>query len=330
MTHSDACQTGNLYSEGDLGGRISAVFVILLVSALGSFFPLIAKTCPYIRLPAFCFFITKYFGSGVIVATGYIHLLAEAGNSLTNECLGGVFEEYPWAEGIALMGTFAMFYFDIYAHRQIDKKIERKTNQKVLNSHECVSCFEIEESKEEEKEILEVEEKDMSTNNIYLQMLNSFVLEFGIVFHSVFVGLSLAIASESEFKSLYIAIAFHQMFEGLGLGSRFASTDWPESKKLTPWLLSLAYSLVTPIAIGIGIGVRSLYSPGPRMALITTGVFDALCGGVLIYNSLVELLAHDFLYISEFQGKDGSRKVLLGLLSLSLGALAMALIGKWA
>lgn len=323
----DVCSSGNDFDGSDFGARISSIFVILAVSALGSFFPLVAKECPWIKLPHWIFFITRYIGSGVIVATGFIHLLAEASSSLSDPCLGGVFDEYPWAEGICLMGVFAMFFIDILFHRKIHNKIQAKMQENIETK--------VETDKEKvlhEGFTVSVEESSSSTERpeeFYLQILNSFVLEFGIVFHSVFVGLSLAIAGE-EFKTLYVAIAFHQMFEGLGLGSRFATTQWPEGKKYTPWLLSLAYTLVTPIAISIGIGVRYSYPPGSRIGLIVTGTFDGLCAGVLIYNSLVELMAYDFMYSSEFKRSDGTKLMLLAYLFLTIGAFAMALIGKWA
>jgi zinc transporter 1/2/3 len=45
------------------------------------------------------------------------------------------------------------------------------------------------------------------------------VLELGIVVHSVIIGISLG-ASEgpSTIKPLVVALSFHQMFEGMGLG----------------------------------------------------------------------------------------------------------------
>jgi zinc transporter 1/2/3 len=54
---------------------------------------------------------------------------------------------------------------------------------------------------------------------VYMAQLTSiFILEFGIVFHSVFIGLTLVVSGE-EFTVLYIVIVFHQTFEGLGLDS---------------------------------------------------------------------------------------------------------------
>lgn len=323
----DVCNSQNYFNGENLGARVSAVFVILVVSAFGAFFPLVVQRCPYFNLPKWCFFITRYFGSGVIVATGFIHLLAEADTALSDDCLGGVFEEYPWAEGIALMGVFLMFFLDIVAHKRLEDKANKK---KKLKAEKAEMQSRIQDTKEGiTEEDIPLDDDDKSPDNVYQQILNSFVLEFGIIFHSVFVGLSLAIAGD-EFKALYVAIAFHQMFEGLGLGTRFAMTPWPKDKQYIPWILALAYSLTTPIAIAIGLGVRNSYPPGSRVALITTGCFDALCSGILIYNSLVELMAYDFIFSPEFKTHDGMQKMLWAYICLAFGAAIMALIGKWA
>ena len=66
------------------------------------------------------------------------------------------------------------------------------------------------------------------------------LLECGILFHSVFIGMALAVAVGSEQVILLIAIAFHQTFEGLALGSRIAAVGW-KPRALQPWLMALAY-----------------------------------------------------------------------------------------
>lgn len=59
----------------------------------------------------------KYFGSGVIVATAFIHLLAPANEALTNPCLTGAITEYSWVEGIVLIVVFVMFFLELMTMR---------------------------------------------------------------------------------------------------------------------------------------------------------------------------------------------------------------------
>ncbi|KAG7665331.1 ZRT2 [[Candida] subhashii] len=120
------------------------------------------------------------------------------------------------------------------------------------------------------------------------------------------------------------------MFEGLGLGTRIATTNWTKQYRWTPWILCSAFALCTPIAIAIGLGIRNTYPPGSRRALITNGVFDSMSAGILVYTGLVELMAHEFLYSGEFKGPGGFKKMLIAYFVMCWGAGLMALLGKWA
>lgn len=93
-------QSGNDYN-GRLGARISALFVILIVSTICTFFPVVAKRVPSIRIPAYVYLFARYFGAGVIVATAFIHLLDPAyGEIGPNTCVGmtGHWADYSWCE----------------------------------------------------------------------------------------------------------------------------------------------------------------------------------------------------------------------------------------
>jgi zinc transporter 1/2/3 len=152
--------------------------------------------------------------------------------------------------------------------------------------------------------------------------------EFGIIFHSVFIGLTPSVAGP-DFTTLYIVLVFHQTFEGLGLGSRLATLPWPESKRRTPYLLGSGYAVSTRIAIAIGLGVRNTYPPTGRTTLIVNGVFDSISAGILIYTALLEPMAHEFMFSSSMR-RASIRTVLSAFFLLCLGAALMALLGKWA
>lgn len=160
------------------------------------------------------------------------------------------------------------------------------------------------------------------------QMTAIFILEFGVIFHSVFIGLTLAVAGEN-FNVLYIVLSFHQTFEGLGLGSRLATAEWPRSKRWMPWVLGSAYGVTTPIAIAIGLGVQTSFAPGSQKTMIVNGVFDSISAGILIYTGLVELMAHEFMFNPEMR-KSSIKMMMFAFLCMCLGAGLMALLGKWA
>lgn len=160
------------------------------------------------------------------------------------------------------------------------------------------------------------------------QMTALFILEFGVIFHSVFIGLTLAVAGD-EFVILYIVLVFHQTFEGLGLGSRLATAQWPKAKLWMPWVLGSLYGLTTPAAIAAGLGVRGTFEPGSNQTLLINGVFDSISAGILLYTGLVELMAHEFMFNQEMR-KSSMGMLLSAFGCMCLGAGLMALLGKWA
>lgn len=160
----------------------------------------------------------------------------------------------------------------------------------------------------------------------YSQFAGFLTLEFGVLFHSVMIGLDLG--SSDEYSTLYIVLVFHQAFEGLGIGSRLATIPFPADRRWVPWVCCVAYGLTTPIAIAIGLGVRESYQGNSYTALIVSGVLDAISTGILLYTGFVELLARDFIF-------NPRRTKKLWYMSLQLfvflwGAGLMALLGKWA
>ncbi|QPG76268.1 hypothetical protein FOA43_003654 [Brettanomyces nanus] len=362
----DACVSTNDYNGSYMGARISSVFVILITSAFGSFFPILSSRYSFIRLPQVCFFLAKYFGSGVIVATAFIHLLEPASDNLSSECLGGVFLEYPLAFGICLIMLFVMFFAELLAYKWMETRgmeddgssnshshshfgdesmfVRPAASDEKLNTDLAANPAEQEglargqqwdadhyghERIHQDPEVIGTEIDNKAKERYTANLLNVFVLEFGIIFHSVFIGLTLA-CSGDEFVSLYIVLVFHQTFEGLGLGTRIALVEWPKTRRWTPWILALAYAFTTPISIAIGLGVRNSYPPYSRTALIVNGVFDSISAGILIYTGLIELMAHEFLFSDEFNGKGGFKKMLWAFFVMCIGAGLMALLGRWA
>lgn len=171
----------------------------------------------------------------------------------------------------------------------------------------------------------EKEEQD-NQKSFQKQIAAFLILEFGVVFHSAIIGLTLATAG-SEFDVLYPVIVFHQTFEGLGVGARLSAIGFPRKLHWMPWVLCTAYGLTTPIAIAIGLGVRTTYNPSSNTANIVSGVLDSISAGILIYTGFVELLARDFLFNPD--RPNDNRQLTFMVCCVLLGAGLMALLGKW-
>lgn len=160
------------------------------------------------------------------------------------------------------------------------------------------------------------------------KLLQCLLLEAGILFHSIFIGMAISVATGTPFIVFLIAIAFHQSFEGIALGTRIAAINFPRSSP-RPWLMVLAYGTTTPIGQAIGLGVHSMYDPMSETGLLMVGIMNGISSGLLLFAGLVQLLSEDFLTDRSYQVLRGTRRwraygAVIG------GAFLMALVGAWA
>ncbi|KGO42932.1 Zinc/iron permease [Penicillium expansum] len=394
-----SCAQGGTRGAYDLPLHVAALFIILATSSIACAFPILATRFPRMHIPpAFLFFVT-HFGTGVLIATAFVHLLPTAFTSLGDPCLSNFWtKDYPAMPGaIALGGIFLVTVIEMVfspaqsicrggnqvpaekpasrtaapiptldvpaypKHTRVpishaarmdgrshlrdmgpligrSASISRAINRMGEGTEDIVrvsSAPDIRTHHEKDNGAIEtdVERHDDTfaltpEQKQKKETMQVYLLEMGILFHSVFIGMSLSVSVGSEFVILLIAIVFHQTFEGLALGSRIASLPWSE-KQLQPWIMSLAYGCTTPIGQAIGLATHTLYSPDSEVGLLVVGVMNAISAGLLIFASLVELMSEDFLSDESWRILRGKRRVYACIL-VFLGAFCMSIVGAWA
>lgn len=102
------------------------------------------------------------------------------------------------------------------------------------------------------------------------------MLECGVIFHSVVIGLALGTIVDG-WGTLLAAIVFHQLFEGMALGTRIAATSY--SKMMKFFGMGIFYPLTTPFGIALGIGIRYTYNENSQTAILIQGFLDSAAGG---------------------------------------------------
>jgi solute carrier family 39 (zinc transporter), member 1/2/3 len=355
--------------DGRLGARISSVFVILIISTVVTFFPVLAVRVKWLKIPLYVYLFARYFGAGVIIATAFIHLLDPAYAEIGPQtCVGmtGGWATYSWPPAIALTSVMLIFLLDFgaeryveikygFAHSQVDAedvvtnqpKTENQDNNRPerapSHSHQHLHSGDQDdeigrqtvqadsERYTDDKKFAKESDTEISqaaAEHAFREQIAGFlILEFGVIVHSVIIGLNLGVVG-AEFSTLYPVLVFHQSFEGLGIGARLSAIPFPKRLHWMPWALCLAYGLTTPISIAIGLGVRTTYSSYGYTASVVSGVLDSISAGILVYTGLVELLARDFLF-NPSRTNDNKRLTFM-LVCLFLGTGIMALLGKWA
>ncbi|BBG99825.1 zinc transporter 1 precursor [Prunus dulcis] len=272
--------------------KLAAIASILVASAIGVGIPTLGKNIPALHPDRNIFFLIKAFAAGVILAT-------DAFDNLTSPCL----KENPWGKFpftgfVAMVAAIGTLMVDASATSYYSRSHFKN------NRAQPAESVGDEEKAGEHEDHMHVHthathghahgsvDTSPSTQLLRHRVISQ-VLELGIIVHSVIIGISLG-ASESPdtIRPLVAALTFHQFFEGMGLGGCISQAKF---KARGVAIMALFFSLTTPVGIAIGIGISNVYEENSPTALIVEGVFNAASAGILIYMSLVDLLAADFM-----------------------------------
>ncbi|KAL2636019.1 hypothetical protein R1flu_007498 [Riccia fluitans] len=308
------------------GGAIVAIF---FASSLGVAIPLLGRKLKWLQVDGNSFLVAKSFASGVILATGFVHILGDATERLTSPCLPEMpWDKFPWAGFIAMMAVCITLVVDVLSTRFFESKNCLGAHAHVHNHTVNVaddSTVATSGSRPIDEET-NATKADREKEALHLRyVVISQVLEFGIITHSVIIGISLGVSdSPSTIRPLFAALVFHQFFEGVALGGCIAQAG---IKTVTSFVMACFFAMTTPLGIAMGIGISSSYNENSTTALITEGVFDSVSAGILIYLALVDLIAHDFL---GDRMKDDRPLQAFCFIGLFTGAIAMAALAVWA
>lgn len=289
------CGSAGVAEGYNTGLHIFALFLIMTCGTAACSFPTVVKAFPRLAISRHALFISRHFGTGVLIALAFVHLLPTAFENLWDDCL-----PYFWTEGydampgfIAMMAALAimlvemgftlkglrhahltedlesvestphastLFTFEHRSSHPTESKARVAAAQPYASGDQCDAelicpCDTTEECSqapyssqvqecskssdsmaESQKDSVSGEQKEQ---RLILQCL---LLEAGILFHSVFIGLSISLSTGTTFIALMVAISFHQIFEGLALGARIAAVASFRVSNPKPWAMSFAVS----------------------------------------------------------------------------------------
>ncbi|KAL4362093.1 hypothetical protein GQ457_04G010570 [Hibiscus cannabinus] len=323
-------------------------FVAILVSSMvGVCLPLFSSHVPSLSPDRDLFTVVKAFASGVILATGYMHVLPDSFNDLMSDCLPeNPWKKFPFTTFVAMLSALFTLMVDSFAMSVYKKRCSRASETDAAKQENGIVT--IENSEHGRAFVLNGESSQLLRHRVIAQ-----VLELGIVVHSVVIGLAMG-ASDNQctIRSLIAALCFHQMFEGMGLGGCILQVI-----QLTPFhfptptfikhvllmnimfdlqanykfrmkaIMVFLFSVTTPLGIILGVGLTKVYSETSPTALIVVGLLNASSAGLLNYMALVDLLAADFL------GPKLQKNMMLqawSYVAVLLGSGFMSLMAKWA
>ncbi|CAJ1971632.1 unnamed protein product [Sphenostylis stenocarpa] len=273
--------------------KIGALVSILFASAIGVTLPMLTKTFPALHPEKELFFIVKAFAAGIILSTGFIHVLPDAFEKLTSPSLADPWD-FPFAGFVAMLAAIGTLMVDSLATAYFKKSTLISNNKDPpVDEEDHHDQHQQVPSHATHQDHAHASLPSPSTDLLRHRVISQ-VLELGIVVHSVIIGISLGVSeSPKRIRPLIAALTFHQFFEGMGLGGCISQAKF-KSKAVT--IMALFFSLTTPVGIAIGMIISDYYNENSGKALILEGVLNAASAGILIYMSLVDLLAPDLMH----------------------------------
>ncbi|CAH9129251.1 unnamed protein product [Cuscuta epithymum] len=319
--------------------KLISVFVIFFTSVIGISLPVVLARLFHGR-PVYdkAILIIKCFAAGVILSTSLVHVLPDAYDALSDCQVASrhPWKDFPFSGLITLVGVLTALLVDLTATSHVESHGHGNRNLKVTKDYTPIGASEelgVVEKKlgVEEKEVelgiaAAAVEEDESVR--LKQKLVSQVLEIGIIFHSVIIGATMGMSqNQCTIRPLVAALAFHQIFEGMGLGGCIAQAGFSIG---TTAYMSFMFSVTTPMGIVLGMIVFSVtgYDDSSSNALILEGLLGSLSSGILIYMALVDLIALDFFHNKLMSSEPFLKKASFG--ALVLGSTSMSILALWA
>ncbi|KAM7272566.1 hypothetical protein ACFE04_027229 [Oxalis oulophora] len=249
IVHECTCDIESMDSSRNsesLKYKVGSIAAILVAGALGVGLPLLGKRIPALRPENDKFFVVKAFAAGVILSTGFVHILPDAFENLNSPCL----DPHPWGDFpftgfIAMVSAIATLMIEslatgYYQRLHFKKSRNAELVDPVNESTTAITVVTVDaitvtvdthgtgghadgafhahgHHHHDGGEGSGV--SNSSVSEIIRQRIVSQVLEIGIVVHSVIIGMSLGASQSADtIKPLMAALCFHQFFEGIGLG----------------------------------------------------------------------------------------------------------------
>jgi len=346
---------------------IIGIFVISLYSFLGTYLPMQFKKKSYFKENTMLFRCIKLFGTGIILSIAFIHMVIPADQALASDFSYQYFNKHcPSFVGIlVILGMVITHLFQVLTSHLLYRRVRNGYPTYEESSYETsdlsvsTKCTEIDHTEIDHTEI----EKDIThekiifrehdgqdgnesndrknivkfmvatdggVNNQFImewkeRQIVSYLLEIGISFHSILIGVSFGLRNGEEIIIIMVALLFHQIFEGISLSSVFIEAHF---KRYLPILfMIIIYTCAFPLGSFIGIFVRNMVESTDSLFLTVRSIIDALAGGVLIYDDVVNILSR---HCSSSLFKQSSLKSkCIQLMSFYLGIITMGVVGFW-
>ncbi|CAH8387240.1 unnamed protein product [Eruca vesicaria subsp. sativa] len=346
--------------------KLVAIASILLAGAGGVAIPLVGRNRRFLQTDSSLFVAAKAFAAGVILATGFVHMLAGGTEALNNPCL----PEFPWSK-FPFPGFFAMvaalltLLVDFMGTQYYERKQEREATDLSGEQSPSIVVVPVVAEGNDDKVFGEEDSGGIHIVGIHAHAAhhthshpqghghNKVDIDHAQGHGHAHRGFELGSGARHVVVSqvLELGIVSHSIIIGISLGvSQSPCTIRPliaalsfhqffegfalggcisqaQFRNKSATIMACFFALTTPIGIGIGTAVASSFNSHSVGALVTEGILDSLSAGILVYMALVDLIAADFL---SRRMSCNFRLQIVSYMMLFLGAGLMSSLAIWA
>ncbi|KAJ6948647.1 hypothetical protein NC651_002842 [Populus alba x Populus x berolinensis] len=311
--------------------KLISILIIFFTSIIGICSPvLLARYFHGKALYDKATLIIKCFAAGVILSTSLVHVLPDAYDALSDCHVASKhpWKDFPFAGLVTLIGVLLALLVDLAASARLEQHGQGHGHGNGNGQYTVVGIQEEMVGKKESDKSVKVEIMGEVDLVKVKQRLVSQVLEIGIIFHSVIIGVTMGMSqNKCTIRPLVTALAFHQIFEGMGLGGCIAQAGFSFG---TVAFMCFMFAVTTPMGIVLGMIIFSMtgYDDSNPNALIMEGLLGSLSSGILVYMGLVDLIAADFFHNKLMSSASWLKKA--SYIALALGSTSMSILALWA
>ncbi|CAD8176410.1 unnamed protein product [Paramecium pentaurelia] len=260
---------------------ISMILMFLMIIVMGN----IPLRSTAFKGNQFLLDLTGAFSGGLFLSVGIIHLLPESMKQFHmyyRDQKIESFEEFPYACLITVLSFTLILYIEKIAF------IHNHTNQdnhsyqvSVIQQQECIGELECPETTKPQIQQVSIKELDEITIN----SLTPYILQFAIGIHAFFEGLAIGIEQQvPQCLGISLAVVCHKWAEGLTLGLSFKKAN---TKIHSATIMIFIQGIINPIGILIGWILAN-------QGYIITGIFQSISAGTFIYIATMEVIQEQF------------------------------------
>nr|CAD1843143.1 unnamed protein product [Ananas comosus var. bracteatus] len=312
---------------------MAAIASILIAGLAGVAIPLVGRRRRLVRADGGIFVSAKAFAAGVVLATGFVHMLHGADSALSDPCLPeSPWRQFPFPGFVAMLAALGTLLVDILATKFYERKHRRNNMKKTAAAAaddvpDGIAVIAVAPEPDDSA----AEGKEFGGAHVHggggCEEGGGWLRTCGTVALGDHRALIRRVAEPLHDTAPNRGSLFPPVVRGLRIGWMHRSGTIQQCVGSSDGGF---FAVTTPAGIAAGAAAASFYNADSPRALVVEGLLDSASAGILIYMALVDLIAADFLKQQQQQMSSNGRLRAASYLALFLGALAMSSLAIWA